>query len=46
MGIYVNPGNIAFEEAVNSMIYLDKTGHISYTNRVLHTKQKSMTDIF
>lgn len=42
MGIYVNPGNIAFEEAVNSMIYLDKTGLISYTNRVLHTKQKNL----
>jgi hypothetical protein len=25
MGIYVNPGNTLFKEAVNSMIYADKT---------------------
>ncbi len=40
MGIYVNPGNIAFREAVNSIIYVDKSGIISYTNSVLNTKQK------
>lgn len=42
MGIYVNPGNTAFEEAVNSMIYVDKSKLISYTNRVLKTKQKNL----
>lgn len=42
MGIYVNPGNTAFKEAVNSMVYVDKSGLISYTNRVLSTKQKNM----
>ncbi len=31
MGIYVNPGNVAFKEAVNSMIYVDKSALISYT---------------
>ena len=25
MGIYLNPGNERFEEAVNSQIYVDKT---------------------
>ena len=25
MGIYVNPGNTAFKEAVNSQIYVDKS---------------------
>ena len=40
MGIYVNPGNVAFREAVNSLIYVDKSGIISYTNSVLNTKQK------
>ena len=39
MGIYVNPGNTAFKEALNSMIYVDKSGLISYTNSVLNTKQ-------
>ena len=42
MGIYVNPGNTAFKEAVNSMIYVDKSKLISYTNRVLNTKQKNL----
>lgn len=42
MGIYVNPGNAPFVEAVNSAIYVDKTELIPYTNRVLNTKQKNM----
>lgn len=41
MGIYVNPGNTAFREALNSAIYIDKTGLIAYTNKVLNTKQKT-----
>lgn len=42
MGSYVNPGNAAFREAVNSMIYVDKSGLISYTNSVLSTMQKNV----
>ena len=42
MGIYINPGNAAFQEAVNSRIYIDKSELISYTNSVLNTKQKNM----
>ncbi len=42
MGIYVNPGNAAFQEAVNSAIYVDKSGLISYTSRVMNTKQKNL----
>ena len=42
MGIYVNPGNTAFREAVNSMIYVDKSELIAYTNRVLNTLQKNI----
>ena len=42
MGIYVNPGNTAFREAVNSMIYVDKTELIVYTNSVLNTMQKNI----
>lgn len=40
MGIYLNPGKGAFEEAVNSQIFVDKTGMISYLNTLVKTKQK------
>ncbi len=33
MGIYVNPGNTAFQKALNGDIYIDKTELIAYTNR-------------
>ena len=39
MGIYLNPGNAAFSEAVHSQIYVDKTELISYTNRKIHYSQ-------
>ena len=39
MGIFVNPNNQAFQVALNSEIYVDKTGLLEYTNRVLNTKQ-------
>lgn len=42
MGMYVNPGNTAFREAVNSMVYVDKSKLISYTDLVLNTKQKNI----
>ena len=42
MGIYLNPGNAAFSEAVHSQIYVDKTELISYTNNVLATNQKNI----
>lgn len=40
MGIYINPGNRAFEEAVNSQIYVDKTGLLEKLNKVIRTEQK------
>lgn len=40
MGIYFNPGNAGFTDAVRSEIYVDKTGLIQYTNRYLGTEQK------
>ena len=40
MGRYLNPGNILFETALNSQIYVDKSGLISYTNRVLGSEQR------
>jgi hypothetical protein len=39
MGIYVNRGTASFERAVNSKIYVDKTGLIDYTNSVIGTEQ-------
>lgn len=40
MGVYVNPGNSGFASAVNSKIYVDKTGLIEFTNSVLDTEQR------
>ena len=37
MGRFVNPDNSAFQLALNSRIYVDKTGLIEYTNSVLNT---------
>ncbi len=34
MGRFVNPNNSAFQVALNSQIYVDKTGMIAYINRV------------
>ena len=42
MGSYLNPGNIEFQESLNSKIYIDKTGLIEKTNEVLRTQQKFM----
>lgn len=39
MGRFVNPNNSAFQVALNSQIYVDKTGLIAYTNSVLATMQ-------
>ena len=40
MGIYLNPGNGSFQEAINSEIYVDKTGLIAFTNKKIKTSQK------
>ena len=37
MGRFVNPDNSAFQVALNSRTYVDKTGLIEYTNSVLDT---------
>ena len=33
MGIYLNPNNDRFRQALNSEIYVDKSGLISVTNK-------------
>lgn len=35
MGIFVNPDNSAFQAALNARIYVDKSGLINYTNKVM-----------
>ena len=40
MGIYLNPGNIDFQQALNSKIYVDKSMLIDYSNSVIYTEQK------
>ena len=39
MGMFVNPDNAAFQVALNSEIYVDKSGLLNYTNRVMNTLQ-------
>lgn len=39
MGRFVNPDNSAFQVALNSEIYIDKTGLLEYTNKVLCSNQ-------
>ena len=38
MGIYVNPGNEGFRRAINSKIYVDKTGLLADLNEYLNTE--------
>lgn len=40
MGIYLNPRNDGFAEALRSEIYVDKTGLIACTNGLLGTEEK------
>lgn len=40
MGIYLNPRNDGFRDAVCSKIYVDKTGLIACTNELINTEQK------
>lgn len=40
MGIYLNTGNVSFQEALYSEIYVDKSELIKHINKVLKTKQK------
>ena len=40
MGIYLNPGNNAFQISVASDIYVDKSGMLEFTNSVMKTEQQ------
>ncbi len=40
MGIYLNPGNKGFEQAIRSKIYVDKTELIACTNELLNTEER------
>jgi len=39
MGIYLNPGAKKLQKALNSEIYIDKSGIIGYLNKVVDTEQ-------
>lgn len=39
MGRFVNSDNSAFQAALNSEIYVDKSGMIAYTNKILNSNQ-------
>lgn len=40
MGIYLNPDNTGFQQALNSKIYVDKSMLINHANSVICTEQK------
>lgn len=40
MGRYLNPGSELFNMALNSKVYVDKTGLIEFTNSVINTSQR------
>lgn len=40
MGKYLNPGCMKFQQVLNSEIYIDKTGMISYINSIINTEQR------
>ena len=45
MGRFVNSGNSAFQVALNSEIYVDKTGLLAYTNKVMAPLQNSYATV-
>ena len=40
MGVYLNPGSDKYQIALNSEIYVDKTGMIKYINSIVSTEQR------
>ena len=42
MGIYINPSARSFEMALNSEIFIDKSGLIKETNKCINTLQRYM----
>ncbi len=40
MGIYLNPDNVNFQDAVNDEIYIDKSGLLECTNKRIRTSNK------
>ena len=39
MGRFVNPDSSAFQVALNSRIYVDKTGSVSYTHLIVYIEE-------
>ena len=45
MGIYLNPSNESFQEAVDSEIYVDKTGLIAFTNKRINDPSEKIWQV-
>lgn len=43
MGVYFNPENMSFKRAVNSKIYIDKTGLLAYFNTILGSEENCIS---
>ena len=43
MGVYLNPGNQRYQMAVNSEIFIDKSGMIQYLNSLINTQQRFLS---
>ena len=40
MGLYIDQGNFSFKQAVQDLIYVDKTNLIGHLNRMINTRRK------
>ena len=40
MGLYIDQGNFSFEQAMNDVIYVDKSALLGHLNRMVNTRRK------
>ena len=45
MGLYLNPGNDSFQQALNNPIYVDKSLLINYMNQLVGTGDNKIWDL-
>ena len=46
MGVYLNPGNVDFQEVLNSKIYVDKSELIQYTKIYLRQPSTKIRKVY
>ena len=44
MGLYIDQGNFSFEQAMNDVIYVDKSALLGHLNRMVNTRRKFVCD--